>query len=84
MGIWASMDMLEETDQFQVLGERVDALIAYTASLKQENERLVEKLHIEEEKTSELMNEIECFKAARVNVRQRVVTLLERIEQVGA
>ena len=84
MGVWAGMEMLEETDQFQVLGEKVDALIAYTASLKQENERLVEKLHIEEEKTSELMNEIECFKAARVNVRQRVATLLERIEQVGA
>lgn len=78
------MEMLEETDQFQVLGEKVDALIAYTASLKQENERLVEKLHIEEEKTSELMNEIECFKAARVNVKRRVATLLERIEQVDA
>ena len=49
------MGMLEETDQFQVLGEKVDALIAYTASLKQENERLVEKLHIEEEKTGKLM-----------------------------
>ena len=76
--------MMEETYQLEILGEKVDAFIAYTASLKQENERLVEKLHIEEGKTSELMNEIECYKAARVNVRQRVATLLKRIEQVDA
>lgn len=78
------MVMLEETDQFPVLGEKVDAFIACTASLKKENEQLVERLHIEEGKTSELMNEIEYFRAARVNVRQRVAALLEKIEQVDA
>ena len=78
------METLEETDQFQDLEERVDALIAYTALLKQEKELLVEKLHVEEEKTREFMNEIEELKVARVNVKQRVATLLERIEQVDA
>jgi len=78
------METLGETDQFQVLEEKVDALIAYTSSLKQENERLVEKLHIEEERTSKFMNEIEGYRTARGNVKQRVATLLERIEQVDA
>jgi uncharacterized coiled-coil DUF342 family protein len=78
------MVMLEETDQFQILREKGDALMAYTASLKEENERLVERLHIEEGKTSELMDEIEYFRASRVNFRQRVATLLEKIEQVDA
>ena len=78
------METLEEIGPFQVLEKKVEALIVYAASLKQEKERLVEKLHTEEEKTRQLMNKIEELKAARVNVKQRVETLLERIEQVDA
>lgn len=78
------METLEEIDPFQVLETKVEALIVYTASLKEEKERLVEKLHTEEKKTRKLMNEIKELKAARVNVKQRVATLLERIERVDA
>ncbi len=76
------METLEELSPFQVLEEKVEALIVYTASLKQEKERLVQKLHTEEEKIRKLMNKIEELKAVRVNVKQRVATLLERIERV--
>jgi len=76
------METSEEIGPFQVLEKKVEALIVYTASLKQEKERLVEKLHTEEEKTRQLMNKIKELKAARVNVKQRVATLLERIEGV--
>jgi hypothetical protein len=78
------MEMLGEAVQFKILEEKVDALIAYTASLKQENELLVEKLHIEKEKTSKLMNEIDDFKKARMSVRQRIESLLKRMEQTDA
>jgi uncharacterized coiled-coil DUF342 family protein len=78
------METLEEIGPFQVLEKRVEAFIVYTASLKQEKERLVEKLHTEEGKTRKLMNEIQELKAERVNVKQRVATLLERIERVDA
>ena len=78
------METSEEIGPFQVLEKKVEALIVYTASLKQEKERLVEKLHTEEEKTRQLMNKIKELKAARVNVKQRVATLLERIERVDA
>ena len=78
------MGTLEGIGPFRVLEKKVEALIVYTASLKQEKERLVKKLHTEEEKTRQLKNEVEELKAARVNVKQRVATLLERIERVDA
>jgi hypothetical protein len=78
------METLKEIGPFQVLEKKVKALIVYTASLKQEKERLVKKLHTEEEKTRQLMNKMKELKAARVNVKQRVATLLEKIERVDA
>ena len=75
------MGAAEEMDQFQLLEEKVDSLIQYIASLKKENESLAEKLHIQEGKLTDLMQEVEQLKEARGKVKQRVVTLLERIEQ---
>ncbi len=76
------MGTAEDMDQFQLLEEKVDSLIQYIASLKKEKESLAEKLHIQEEKLADLMHEVEQLKVARGQVKQRVVTLLERIEQV--
>jgi uncharacterized coiled-coil DUF342 family protein len=75
------MGTAEDMDQFQLLEEKVDSLIQYIATLKKENESLAEKLHIQEERLTNLTQEVEQLKAARGKVKQRVVTLLERIEQ---
>ena len=75
------MGTTEDMDQFQLLEEKVDSLIKYIASLKKEKESLAEKLHIQEEKLTDLMHEVEELRAARGKVKQRVVNLLERIEQ---
>lgn len=75
------MGTAEEMDQFQLLEEKVDSLIKYIASLKKENESLAEKLQIQEEKITDLAEEVDHLKDARVKVKQRIVTLLERIEQ---
>ena len=75
------MGTAEDMDQFQLLEEKIDSLIKYIATLKKENESLAEKLHIQEEKLTNLTQELEQLKAARGKVKQRVVTLLERIEQ---
>jgi uncharacterized coiled-coil DUF342 family protein len=75
------MGTAEDMDQFQLLEEKVDSLIQYIASLKKENESLAEKLHIQEGKLTDLTQEVEQLKEARGKVKQRVVTLLERIEQ---
>ena len=72
----------EEMDQFQLLEEKVDSLIEYIASLRKQNESLAEKLHIQEEKITNLAEEVEHLRGARVKVKQRIVTLLERIEQL--
>jgi uncharacterized coiled-coil DUF342 family protein len=76
------METTEDMDQFQLLEEKVDSLIKYIASLKKENESLAEKLHIQGERLTDLAEEVEYLKAARGKVKQRIVTLLERIEQV--
>jgi uncharacterized coiled-coil DUF342 family protein len=75
------MGPAEDMDQFQLLEEKVDSLIQYIAALKKENESLAEKLHIQEEKLTDITQEVEQLKEARGKVKQRVVTLLERIEQ---
>ena len=53
------MGTAEDMDQFQLLEEKVDSLIKYIASLKKEKESLAEKLHIQEEKLTDLMHEVE-------------------------
>ncbi len=75
------MGTAEDMDQFQLLEEKIDSLIKYIASLKKENESLAEKLHIQEEKITDLTQELEHLREARGKVKQRIVTLLERIEQ---
>ncbi|UCB50932.1 MAG: cell division protein ZapB [Deltaproteobacteria bacterium] len=75
------MGTAEDMDQFQLLEEKIDSLIQYIASLKKENESLAEKLHIQEGKLTDIAQEMEQLRAARGKVKQRVVTLLEKIEQ---
>jgi uncharacterized coiled-coil DUF342 family protein len=75
------MGTAEDMDQFQLLEEKIDSLIQYIASLKKENESLAEKLHIQEGKLTDIAQEVEQLRAARGKIKQRVVTLLEKIEQ---
>ena len=72
----------EETDQFQVLEAKVDSLIKFTNSLKKEKESLLEKLHIQEEKIADLTGELEALKSSRDKAKQRVLSLLEKLEQI--
>jgi uncharacterized coiled-coil DUF342 family protein len=75
------MGTAEDMDQFQLLEDKIDSLIQYIASLKKENESLAEKLHIQEGKLTDITQEVEQLRAVRGRVKQRVVTLLEKIEQ---
>jgi chromosome segregation ATPase len=72
----------EEMDQFQVLEARVDSLIKFTQSLKKEKESLLEKLHIQEGKIADLNSELETLKGSRDKAKQRVLSLLEKLEQI--
>jgi len=71
-----------EVDQFQLLEEKVDSLIRLMGSYKKEKESLVEKINIQEEKIADLTGELNHLKAARDMAKKRIVSLLEKIEQI--
>ncbi len=72
----------EEIDQFQMLEEKVDSLIKMVIAFKRERESLLEKIHIQEEKIADLADEAEALKATRDKAKQRILSLLEKIEQI--
>ncbi|MGE5841461.1 MAG: hypothetical protein ACM335_04225 [Deltaproteobacteria bacterium] len=72
----------EEMDQFQALEAKVDSLIRFAHSLKKEKESLLEKLHIQEGKIADLTGELESLRGSRDKAKQRVLSLLEKLEQI--
>ena len=79
----SNMQKEDEKEQFEILEEKVDSLIQYTASLRKEKESLLEKVHILEERVGNLAAEVENLKAGRDKAKQRVIYLLEKLEQVN-
>jgi chromosome segregation ATPase len=80
--VWESPDSEEETDQFQLLEEKVDSLIEKAVVLRAENEAFREKLRIEEGKVSDLNAKIEELNSGRNDAKQKIMSLLEKMEQV--
>ena len=76
------MEKGEEVDQFKLLEEKIDALIKFISALKKERESLIEKTHIQEEKITDLTGEIEHLKAAKDKAKQRIIFLLEKMDQL--
>ena len=77
------MNMGGDIDQFQLLEGKIDNLIELITSLKKENESLVEKTQIQDEKLTDLTGQLESLRAGRDKAKQRIISLLEKIEQVG-
>ena len=77
-----TMNETEEIDQFQVLEEKVDSLIGLITELRKERGLLTEKARIQDEKVADLTEQIEEMKTTRDKVKQRVVSLLEKIEKI--
>ena len=77
------MQKAEEKDQFEILETRVDSLIRFAGSLKKEKESLLEKVSIQEEKIADLSGEVESLKAARDKAKQRIISLLEKLDQIN-
>jgi cell division protein ZapB len=72
----------EEIEQFQLLEEKVNNLISLIMGLRKEKESLTEKFRIQEEKLTDLTQQLEDLRGARDKAKQRIVSLLEKIEQV--
>ena len=75
------MQKSEEMDQFQVLEEKVDFLLKSVSSFKKEKDSLLEKIQIQEERIADLTGELENLRASRDKAKQRIFSLLEKIEQ---
>ena len=82
--VWESSNAEDEVDQFQLLEERVDSLLEKTMALKNEKESFKEKLRAEEEKVVELSAEIEKLRSGRNDAKQKIMSLLEKMEQVSS
>ncbi len=72
----------EELDQFRVLEEKVDSLIQMVTDAKRDRESMLEKLHIQEEKIADLTSEVEALRGIRDKAKQRILSLLEKMEQL--
>ncbi len=75
------MNTGEDIDQFQLLEEKIDNLIQLMGTLKRERESFAEKLRVQEEKMAELTEQVESLRSGRDRARQRIVSLLEKIER---
>lgn len=77
------MQRAEERDPFDLLESRIESLIRSAGTLKKEKESLQEKVNIQEEKIANLSAELEHLRAARDKARQKIVFLLEKLDQVN-
>ncbi len=72
----------EENGQFQLLEEKINSLIEYIGSSKKEKASLLEKVEIQEEKIADLAGELEKLKTTKENAKQRIASLLEKLERL--
>jgi FtsZ-binding cell division protein ZapB len=71
----------DELDQFELLEQRVEALISLVNSLKEENVTLERRVQEGGEELRSLKKETEGLMAGREAVRERIARLLRKIEE---
>ena len=81
--VWNSLNSKDGVDQFQLLEDKIDNLIEMIKSLKSEKESFAEKFQIQEEKLADLTKEVEGLKSGRDKAKQRILSLLEKMEQIA-
>jgi FtsZ-binding cell division protein ZapB len=77
-----NMNETVEFDQFQLLEDKIDALILLIAELRKENGVLTEKIKVQDKEISELTQQVEGLKTTRDKAKERVISLLEKIKEV--
>lgn len=77
------MEKGDGIDQFQILESKVESLIKYVDSLKKEKEILAEKVLDLEQKVAGMGAEVKRLHSARDQAKERIVKLLQKIEQAG-
>ncbi len=77
-----NMNSEDPFDQFELLEQKVEKLIHFVDQLKAEKDSYAEQLQIQEEKIGDLAAEVERLKSSRNKAKQRVVSLLEKMEHL--
>ena len=77
-----SMNEIGDVDQFQLLEEKVDSLIALITDLKKEKELLAEQVQIQEMELADLTEQVGSLNTNRDRVKQRIGSLLEKMNQI--
>lgn len=77
------MNSESNVDQFQLLEEKVDRLIDMIGELRREKEALAENTRIQEERIADLTTQLEGLRSSRDQAKQRIIALLEKMEQIG-
>ena len=71
-----------DVDQFQLLEQKIDGLIELITDLRNEKTLLAEKVQTQEQTISELSVQVENLNANRDRAKQKIVSLLEKIEHI--
>jgi FtsZ-binding cell division protein ZapB len=72
----------DQTDQFQLLEDRVDALIRLVETLRSEKAGLSDQVSAQEKLVSDLSVEVEQLREASGEARRRIAALLDKIERL--
>ena len=78
----SNMETSENVDHFNMLEEKVNKLIAYVTSLRQEKALLQERIDKQSKQIAAMTDEMETLRAIRDGARERVVELFKNIEQL--
>ena len=76
------MNETGDVDQFQLLEEKIDSLIALITDLRKEKELLSEQIQIQEMELADLNEQIGSLNSNRDRVKQRIVSLLEKMNRL--
>ncbi len=76
------MSLEENIDQFQLLEEKIDSLIELIKGLKKEKESFTETSRLQEEKITELTQQVESLISGKDRAKQRIISLLKKIEGI--
>ena len=77
-----SMNEIGDVDQFQLLEEKIDSLIVLITDLRKEKELLAEQVQIQEMELADLNEQVGNLNTSRDGVKQRIVSLLEKINRI--
>jgi FtsZ-binding cell division protein ZapB len=76
------MEQQNEVEYFKILEEKVGLLIAQIRLLRDERESLREKISQQEKSIADFAGEVERLKDNRDKVRDRIINILKKIEQI--